>query len=80
MQTNLFAYTEPTLPEVGYVGFVSLNRQETGEAVLAVRSSGFLANSLGSFKLPPEVMIDLGNALVTEGQRAQREAMNAEDE
>lgn len=62
MSTNLYAYTEQT-PTDGYVGYVSLNREDDGSVTLTVRSPGHGGNQIGCVKLPPEVQRALGAKL-----------------
>lgn len=62
MATNLYAYTEAT-PTDGYVGYVSLNREDDGSVTLTVRSPGNGGNQIGCVKLPSDVRSKLGRAL-----------------
>lgn len=59
---NLFAYTEPTLPAAGYVGYLSLNRETDGSVTLTVRSRG--DGSQGTITVPQAAAQGLAHALV----------------
>jgi hypothetical protein len=62
MQTNLYAYTEPT-PTDGYPGYLSLNKQADESITLTVRSPGHGGNQVGTITVPPAVLRWLASAI-----------------
>jgi hypothetical protein len=63
MRSNLFAYTE-TAPTDGYVGYVSLNKEEDGSVTMTVRSPGHGGSHVGCVTLPADVRARLGATLL----------------
>lgn len=60
-RVNLFAFTEPSR-EVGYVGYVSLNREADGSVTLTVREPGATEPPQATITLPIEALRALGDA------------------
>lgn len=72
-RVNLFAFTEPTR-EVGYVGYVSLNREPGGDVTLTVREPGATEPPQATITLPIEALRALGDAARCEALRHKRAA------
>jgi len=67
-RVNLFAFTEPSR-EVGYVGYVSLNREPDGAVTLTVREPGDTEPAQATITLPIEAVRALGEAARFEALR-----------